>query len=82
MAPEGADPWLHARMTGQELLKYRSLLCWETVGKADLFPDHFVYVSVPNLGIADGSIFRITEKWGRLDARSGEYVNRFYGVVE
>ena len=81
IAPEGADPWLHAQFTGTELMKYRGLIVWQTNGKPTLFPGHFVEVNTTGLDVEIGTIFQIIEKWGRLDSESGEFICKFIGAV-
>ncbi len=81
IAPDGADPWLVAQFSGTELLRYRTLLVWETEGKPTLFPDHYVKVQVSGLNVATDTIFRILEKQGTLRP-DGEFTCRFLGVVE
>lgn len=81
IGPQGADPWLHAQFTGQELMQYRGLIVWETNGKPTLFPDHYVEVNTTGLDVELGTIFKIIEKWGRLDSSSGEFICKFVGAV-
>ncbi|HUU54480.1 MAG TPA: hypothetical protein VMY87_06115 [Armatimonadota bacterium] len=81
IAPDGCDPWSIAAYSGTELLSYRALLIWETDGKPALFPDHFVEVYADGLDIPAGTVFRITDKWGRLDARTTQFTTRFGGII-
>ena len=81
IAPDGADPWLIAQFRGTDLLSYRSLVVWQTDGKPDLFPDHYVKVQTTGLEIPNDTIFRIIEKQGELRG-DGEFTTRFLGVIQ
>jgi hypothetical protein len=80
VGPEGADPWVRAAFLGSQLSQYRCLLIWQTNGKPQLRPDHYVEVQVANIGIAPGTIFRIIEAHGRLNCDSGEFISHFTAV--
>ena len=81
IAPDGADPWVVCSLRAEELLHSRGLLSWETEGKPELFPGQYVAVYVSGIGVESGSIFRILEKSGRLNGETGEYRDRFLGLV-
>ena len=80
IGPDGLNPWVYAQIKGAELLKCRGILCWETDGKPTLFPDHFVEVQVPGIGVPPGAVFQILEKHGQITS-DGAFTTRFAGVV-
>jgi len=81
MAPDGADPAMIAQYRGTELAQYQKLIIWQTDGKPNLFPDDWVEVNISNIDIPAGTVFKILEKWGKLNGETGEFVTKFIGGV-